>query len=1120
MLVLHGIWINSIPGKLHFWAETSHLAASPSLPRSVRGRPKGPSGQATAKTRAHPFALAGSGLLEAVSSVAGSLLAEGGRFEALDLHLPSTAQTPLPSPQLFLDALSVEKADGLAPWQVPTLAFEPPLALDALLGLTAQPPSLVFGESLDYWLEVAHFGLELTARQSFVPVVYEPSPIASAQNSSSSPKNKARADLAASYRAGWQSHLEQADKERLKGLARAMPPLCRAVIAPSEREGATTPAHPFQLVNSFVDDAVDGFVRQSLLRTPLLPRRLRKSNLSLAEQWLHALSSPDDPTLAASEGELKTFAADIGQWLEQLQGLDTHAPFRTCFRLDPPRTDPNDPRNSDEADDGADWLDDNLTASPEANADRWRLGFFLQATDDPTLLVEAAQVWQERSGTLKLLQRRFDQPQERLLADLGRASRLYPPLEESLKTARPNELNLDTDGAYQFLRFVAPLLEQSGFGVLLPGWWSKPALRLGAKMRLRPPQPTDKSKVASAGLLGLESLVQYDWQVALGDQVLSPKEFEKLANLKVGLVRVRGQWVELKPEQLEAALAFFKKQHLQGQMSLGEALQLGLDPGEQTAGAVGLPVTEVETEGWVKELLDRLTHLEKMAPIAPPAGLQGQLRPYQLQGVSWLAFLRRFGFGACLADDMGLGKTIQLIALLLHERERGEQGLTAPEKDETPENYSLLMRPGPTLLVCPMSVVGNWQRELARFAPSLKVMVHHGADRLTGDEFETAARSHEVVLTTYALAQRDEAELARIEWQNLVLDEAQNIKNALAKQTAAIRRIPAHSRIALTGTPVENRLSELWSIMHFLNPGYLGSAQEFRARFATPIEKYHEPAPALRLKNLIQPFVLRRLKTDKSIIADLPDKLEMKVFCNLTREQATLYEAVVKDMLEQIEQAESIQRRGLILSALMKLKQICNHPAQFAKDSSSLPGRSGKLARLEEMLEEVLAEGDRALIFSQFAEMGGMLRSYLQERLGREVLFLHGGTPKSQRDLMVQRFGGTGRNVPPLFILSLKAGGVGLNLTAANHVFHFDRWWNPAVENQATDRAFRIGQQKNVQVHKFVCVGTLEERIDAMIEQKKELAQAVVGSGEGWLTELSTAQLRDLFALGRDAVGE
>ncbi len=452
---------------------------------------------------------------------------------------------------------------------------------------------------------------------------------------------------------------------------------------------------------------------------------------------------------------------------------------------------------------------------------------------------------------------------------------------------------------------------------------------------------------------------------------------------------------------------------------------------------------------------------------------------------------------------MGLGKTIELISLLLHDRDKPQ----------------IASKTGPALLICPMSIVGNWHKELQRFAPSLNVMVHHGHERLSGEAFEQEAKRHDIVITTYSLALRDKEHLSHLEWEYVVVDEAQNIKNDAAKQTQAIKKLNARHKIALTGTPVENRLSELWSIMEFLNPGYLGSGADFRKNFAIPIERYRDSNRAESLKRLVQPFVLRRLKTDKTIIADLPDKMEMKVFCNLTQEQASLYEAVVQEMLAKIEESEGIERKGLVLSTLLKLKQVCNHPAQFVADGSALPGRSGKLARLEEMLEEALEEGDKALIFTQFAEMGMLLRQHLQETLGREVLFLYGGTPKKQRDIMVQRFQEDRRGAP-LFILSLKAGGVGLNLMAANHVFHFDRWWNPAVENQATDRAFRIGQKKNVQVHKFICVGTLEERIDQMIEQKKELAESIVGSGENWLTEMSTAQLKELFALSREAVGE
>jgi SNF2 family DNA or RNA helicase len=418
-----------------------------------------------------------------------------------------------------------------------------------------------------------------------------------------------------------------------------------------------------------------------------------------------------------------------------------------------------------------------------------------------------------------------------------------------------------------------------------------------------------------------------------------------------------------------------------------------------------------------------------------------------------------------------------------------------------------------------MSVVGNWQREAARFTPELKVHVHHGADRLRGDQLARELIGADLVITSYGIAARDREGLARVRWARVVCDEAQNIKNHATRQAQAVRGLPAASRIALTGTPVENRLSDLWSIMEFTSPGLLGPAEKFRQRYAIPIERAADEEATALLRRITGPFILRRLKTDKSIISDLPDKLEMKVWCNLTAEQASLYEATVTDMLARIEAAEEgIERRGLVLATMAKLKQVCNHPAHLLGDGSRLPGRSGKLARLEEICDEVIAEGDKALCFTQYAEFGSMLQPYLAARLGCPVLYLHGGTPKKQRDAMVARF--QDLTEPALFLLSLKAGGTGLNLTAASHVIHVDRWWNPAVEDQATDRAFRIGQRRDVQVRKFVCVGTLEERIDAMIEEKKALAERIVGTGEGWLTELSVAELRKLIELSPEAVSE
>ncbi|MDZ7407567.1 MAG: DEAD/DEAH box helicase [candidate division KSB1 bacterium] len=1020
------------------------------------------------KPLSHPFAVEEEKLKELISEISGSLIGENVKFEKLAIRLPSANDLPAPSPQLIRDQDEPPSApEALKSWHVPSVVFEPGLALDFLLSLPNQPtPAIAFGASLLYWTEVAKFAIELITRQNFFPVLLEE-------------KTETK-----SYRAAWSVYLSEADFTRTETLVKAMPPVCRAALS---EESSDTPA-PLKLVLDFLNQTTDHFVRQQLLATNIFPKSTarRRENLPLPEAWWRALSS-SDPTLYAPRARMGAFLKQINAWLEQIRPSPSAAPFRTCFRLDAPE-------------DGA------------PKSAQWRISFHLQAVEDRSLMIPSEKVWASRGSTLTFLKRKFENPQERLLADLAKAARVFPAIESSLKTARPSGLVLDTPQAYQFLRETAPLLEQSGFGVLLPAWWQKPTLRLGVKLNVRP-KANGASSSSGEGLLGMDGIVAYNWQIALGDQTLSPAEFEKLANLKVPLVKVRGQWVELKPEEIEKAIAFFKKRHGEGEMSLREALRLGLS-GDTSE--TGLKVTGFSAQGWIGDIISTLTDGVKIESLPTPATFHGELRPYQVRGFSWLAFLKQFGLGACLADDMGLGKTIQFIALLLHER-RGNQKPSAKNRSAIVQTADKMSALRPTLLICPTSVVGNWHKEIQRFAPSLRVMIHHGTERLSEKAFAKEAQAHDVVISTYALAHRDEATLTTIKWDTLVLDEAQNIKNTATKQTQALRRLQADYRVALTGTPVENRLSELWSIMEFLNPGYLGSAHDFRSRFAVPIERYRNSERAQALKNLIQPFVLRRLKTDATIIQDLPEKNEMKVFCNLTAEQASLYEAVVKEMLEKIAKSEGIERKGLVLSTLMKLKQVCNHPAHFLKDGSVLEDRSGKLTRLREMLEEMLAENDKALLFTQFTEMGTLLRHYLQENLGVEVLFLHGGTPKKQRDAMVQRFQEQSSG-PPLFILSLKAGGVGLNLTAANQVFHFDRWWNPAVENQATDRAFRVGQKKNVQVYKFVCLGTLEERIDRMIENKKELAENVVGTGEGWLTELSTDELREVLALSRGSV--
>jgi SNF2 family DNA or RNA helicase len=690
----------------------------------------------------------------------------------------------------------------------------------------------------------------------------------------------------------------------------------------------------------------------------------------------------------------------------------------------------------------------------------------------------------------------------------------------------PAELRLSTTDAWAFIRHWTPLLREAGFVVTLPPWTSMPDPEMGLRLTLSPtddpdtifdaldmpaPSATARRRRApeisdaidlSSGHFGLDSLMNFNWQVAVGDSRLSPAEFEKLVERNLPLVRHKGQWLHLDVDSARKAIEFVKKRDA-GQITLADAFRTAFTANKAET---GLDITGLSGTGWIQRLLEQSPGAA-IEQIPQPANFVGELRPYQLRGLHWLAFMDRLGLGACLADDMGLGKTIQLIALLLEERER-----------TTPSSSSI----APTLLFAPTSVVGNWLREVQRFAPSLNVLVHHGPDRASGDAFKRQALAADLIITSYSLASRDKDTFSRVPWRRIVLDEAQKIKNPAAAATSAIRALssPAPRRVAMTGTPIENHLSELWSIMQVLNPGLLGSAADFREKFAVPIEKLGERTRADQLRRMIRPFVLRRSKQDPVIAGDLPEKLEMKVFCNLTAEQAALYERLVNDSLRQIDSATGIRRRGLILATLTRLKQICDHPALLEETPATLDQRSGKCERLVDMLEELLEEGDAALVFTQYREMGHLLEKVIKSRLKEPTFFLHGGTPAKGRDDMILKFQKQERGAPRIFLLSLRAGGLGLNLTAANHVFHFDRWWNPAVEAQATDRAHRVGQTRKVQVHKFVCIGTMEERIDRLLSEKQALADQIVGGGDEWLTGLSTDQLREYLTLSKEAVGE
>jgi superfamily II DNA or RNA helicase len=850
-------------------------------------------------------------------------------------------------------------------------------------------------------------------------------------------------------RARWQPVLDETERRRASALATAV--ALDTALAPEAR-ASRFPSGVDPVVRDSAEifaDALETFV-DWLVRAGAPQPLARPPGDSIHARWLAALRAPDG-TFIATRAEYESLAARIEDWRRPVVEARASA-YRLCLRIE-------EPAGDDDA------------------SERWNVAYLLQSRGDPSLLLDSAHA--AKSAPLR----------RELLSALGRAAPLSTHVDGSLSSdgALPTGFGLDTAGAFDFLTGDASRFEAADVGVILPSWW----LGKDAKARITLRAKVKSPKFSAGGVLNSGAFLDVDWSVALGDDPLTASELARLAKLKSPLVNLRGRWVHVDAGELRRALERAKSGAART-LTAGEAVRLALG-----ATVDGTPAgTTLVADGPVGDLLARLKGERSLEPLAPPSSLRAELRPYQARGYSWLHFLTRTGFGACLADDMGLGKTIQTLALV------------ARDWEEAPGE--------PVLLVCPTSVIENWNREAQRFLPGLPVHVHHGSARERGAQFAKLAKSHALVVTGYALLQRDLALFEKVRWRGVVLDEAQNVKNADSKQAQAARALRSGYRVALTGTPVENHVGDLWSLMEFLNPGLLGTATSFRREFFIPIQALGKPEASERLRTLTGPFVLRRLKTDATIISDLPAKQEYKVFCTLTREQATLYEAVLRDLDATLDESEGIERRGRILGALSKLKQICNHPAQFAGDNSPLPGRSGKLARLEEMLEEVTDAGEGALVFTQFAEMGALIVRRLQARFGREVAFLHGGISKQARDAMVARFAsGAG---PTVFVLSLKAGGSGLNLTRANHVFHFDRWWNPAVENQATDRAFRIGQTKAVQVHKFVCAGTLEDKIDALIERKAALSERVVGAGEGWLTELSSAALRDLVKLSPEAV--
>ncbi len=941
------------------------------------------------------------------------------------------------------------------PWQVQGLAIEPNAATEWLskLPLSGRNPDLA--DELRWWSHLQRWALSLIARGRWLPQV------------------ELSKGEGYPHRARWVPLLNREDdRRRLEELAAGLPLVATCALPWREptgkRSNRTTRLRPeaMRAANPVASCRPrSGRIRVATLLEELVDAQLRQKFITNTEgldplliTWQEALGS-ENGVISLPDEEAQRLAKASNHWREGVAG--NVAPARACLEL----------------------------FTPKEGDDLWALRFSLQAEADPTLKVSASTAWGAGAEVLQLGEIRVENPGEVLLEGLGRALTVFEPIERGLDAATPESMQLTPAEAFVLVRTAANQLRDVGVGVELPLSLSGGlASRLGLAIKA---ELSERSRGFTLG----ESL-DWSWELMIGGVTLTLKELEHLAGKKSPLVRHKGAWIELRPNDLKNAEKFCGANP---QLSLDDALRLTATEGNTL---MKLPVHHFDSGPRLQSVLEQYHQQKAPEPLAAPAGFCGQLRPYQERGLGWLAFLHRFDQGACLADDMGLGKTIQLLAFLQHLKIEQE-----------------LKRP--VLLIAPTSVLTNWKRESEAFTPDLKVCEHYGPKRPSDtNSLQKALHKIDLLLTSYGLMQRDSELLATIDWQGVVIDEAQAIKNPNAKQSQATRDIarPSKSnrfRIALTGTPVENRVSELWALMDFLNPIVLGEEDFFRQRYRLPIERYGDISSLKDLKARVSPFILRRLKTDNSIISDLPEKVELSEWVGLSKEQQNLYAKTVEATLDAIATAPRGQRHGKILGLLTRLKQICNHPALALKEKtvvdSFLP-RSAKLQRLEEILEEVIEAGDRALLFTQFAEWGYLLQAYLQQRWRFEVPFLHGSTTKNERQAMVDRFQEDPRG-PQLFLLSLKAGGVGLNLTRASHVFHIDRWWNPAVENQATDRAYRIGQTSRVMVHKFITSGSVEEKIDRMIREKSRLAEDIIGSGEDWLGSLGVSELRDLVAL-------
>lgn len=717
----------------------------------------------------------------------------------------------------------------------------------------------------------------------------------------------------------------------------------------------------------------------------------------------------------------------------------------------------------------------------------WYIEFTVVSSDDQNNPIPTEQ-WRNVESLPALLLPTL----EELEGELTNYSEIICRISPNLAIRRISSINIlfliPDDDLIRFLTYDLLEIEKLGLHIIKPDWWEEKAqpFRFGLAL-------SHESESEHPSFVGVQSLLRFDYRLSIGDEIVDPDEFKRMVNQKLPFVRAGKRFIRIDSDRVENIITGFDKKFKIKKFSVGEFLRFTAG-WKQTDTELAFYPEDTESLNLVSFL-----HEGHFPTLECPVSFSGNLRPYQKVGLAFLMTCRSMGFGACLADDMGLGKTPQTIAYLLSLKEQNLIHI-------------------PALIICPTSIIGNWERELSRFSPSLSVYIHHGSSRKKGEQFISHCQRYDLIITSYSLLYRDHQILSRLRWSTLIYDEIQNIKNSQTKQFNAAKTLNSEHQIALTGTPVENHLHELWAIMELLNPGYLGTLTSFQKHYAGPIEKNKDVERVSELRRLIRPFLLRRTKLDKSVIDDLPEKMEVKIFCPLTHEQAAMYQATLNNLSIELKTVQGIARKGRILSTLTRLKQICNHPSLVSKNHSHEPIQSGKVQRLIEMLEEVKEENDAAIIFTQYATFAEILVQMIKSALQREVLILTGSTPRLKREDMINRF--MHQDGPQFFVISLRAGGTGLNLMRANHVFHIDRWWNPAIEDQATDRTFRIGQKRNVLVHLMIASGTLEEQIDEMISRKRSIADQVITSGEEWLTELPTSELMEILKLRESVFGD